>query len=207
MLYCHAEPVRLTEHLRGTRKSKQKINEEACAGSCPRPFTAWRTVRKPLAQACYHRSSACSETHDSSVRHLTTSQETPVRPASLLPPKGVRQLQSTLHALFWPEDTAVPLAGNWPPRDCTPWQQMLWWWTVWGTPFGRSCTLPGTPQRKSASLKRWWRQHSRTLHPMAQSSQQRGLLSPACPSLLLMGNMCSISRIFGRKFYTAPIQK
>ena len=55
--------------------------------------------------------------------------ETPVPPAQVLPPKGVRQLQSTLHAFFQPrvqlpedlEDTdAIPLASNSPPRDRAP---------------------------------------------------------------------------------------
>ena len=50
--------------------------------------------------------------------------EAPVQPAEVLPPKGVRHLQSTLHAFFQPrvlfpkdpEDTdAIPLAGNLPP--------------------------------------------------------------------------------------------
>ena len=52
--------------------------------------------------------------------------EAPVQLAEVLPPKGVRQLQSTLHAFFQPcvllpedtEDTDVtPLVGNLPPRD------------------------------------------------------------------------------------------
>ena len=51
--------------------------------------------------------------------------EAPVQLAQVLPPKGVGQLQSTLHAFFQPhifplednEDTdAIPLAGNSPPR-------------------------------------------------------------------------------------------
>ena len=48
--------------------------------------------------------------------------------AKVLPPKGVWQLQSTLHAFFQPrvllpedsEDTAVPLAGNWAPQGQPP---------------------------------------------------------------------------------------
>ena len=46
--------------------------------------------------------------------------------AEVLPPKGVWQLQSTLHAFFQPrvqlpEDTdTIPLVGNSPPRDGPP---------------------------------------------------------------------------------------
>ena len=52
-----------------------------------------------------------------------------MQPAEVLPPKGVRQLQSTLHAFFQPriqlpedpEDTdAIPLARNSNPRERPP---------------------------------------------------------------------------------------
>ena len=32
-------------------------------------------------------------------------------------------------------------------------------------------------------------------------------LQPVCPSLSLMGKMCSCSRLCERKFYTVPVQK
>ena len=86
-----------------------------------------------------YKRGAAEVVHDrASLKRLTAVQttsppprpaETPVQPAEVLPPKGVRQLQSTLHAFFQPrvqlpEDPegtdAIPLAGNSPPRECPP---------------------------------------------------------------------------------------
>ena len=94
-----------------------------------------------------YKRGAAEVVHDrASLKRLTAVQttsppprpaETPVQPAEVLPPKGVRQLQSTLHAFFQPrvqlpEDPegtdAIPLAGNSPPRlvlgvCCPTWRQ------------------------------------------------------------------------------------
>ena len=71
----------------------------------------------------------------------------------------------------------------------------------WGTPLGTSCISPGTSRRQSGSPKSWKLQQLLNLHrnlqPNVESRLQQSLLQPVHPSLSLMGNMCSCSRLCG----------
>ena len=69
-----------------------------------------------------YKRGATEVVHDhAAVKHLIAVLATSPPPAEVFPPKGVRQLQSTMHAFFElrvlpHEDTnTIPLAGNSPP--------------------------------------------------------------------------------------------